>query len=483
MIPTIYDAPYWKQFEGHQGFYPHITDLGYRAFCDHIIDPNHSHIDPDDVKPGDIVYVGVWLLDWFVKEVHDKISSPYILVTCDVDSFIPRWNFTKLMVDPKVVAWFAKKMLFTNHPKFFQLPTGQTMHFWFHGFKNVVDIFDHFVFDKPFEKEYLMYMSHLVRNHARRDKISLLYWDKPYCLSRHVGAERTRRAPLPLYWEEVAKSKFVISPLGVNVDCARTWECYSLGSIPIVEHTYLDAMYAPLHTLFVHEWEEINEDFLNEKYDEIQSKPNHIEMAFIDYWRELIFAKKEEIRRGKVEDGLVESTNFSKSELSQISSILKKHRKRVCPLIYRGLLTNLRPFQLGKRVGYFSHILLYDNWAPFTLEYLKQYAKNQRLLHQRRVKLVNRESIDNMVESHIVSFFLDLTHFRHAFFDHFQELVDFEHNLQKYILQTYRNIKPQSILFGNMAHDGYVAEVLQRLTKAEELEFHFEGNFWYIIKS
>merc|ERR1712238_335232 len=61
-------------------------------------------------------------------------------------------------------------------------------------------------------------------------------------------------------WREYAQHKFVVSPLGVGLDCYRTWETLVLGSIPIVPYSELvDELFDGLPVKRVSTWAEVDE--------------------------------------------------------------------------------------------------------------------------------------------------------------------------------------------------------------------------------
>ncbi len=76
------------------------------------------------------------------------------------------------------------------------------------------------------------------------------------------------------FYTQVARSKYVLSPEGTGIDCHRIYESIYLGSIPILKTSELDYFYKSLPVLIVDSWEQITEEFLEEKYLENKSKLN-----------------------------------------------------------------------------------------------------------------------------------------------------------------------------------------------------------------
>jgi hypothetical protein len=240
--------------------------------CDHVIDQETLQFDPDKVLQGDTIYLNLWYLRWFHDEVHDRIKYPYILVTCDVGDWHPDPDLHKFLYDPKLAAWFCRNILFSNHPKIFQIPMGQTDRaFGYHCLPRLEEL----TRQKPFEKKHFLYMNHFPRDHVARKKVIELFEEAPYSFSRNyssVPQGHYTHLSKEDYYQELAASTFVISPLGLETDCVRTWEALALGCIPIVEHSFLDSLFEDMPVLLVHDWKEINESFLKEKYEELKGK-------------------------------------------------------------------------------------------------------------------------------------------------------------------------------------------------------------------
>jgi hypothetical protein len=93
------------------------------------------------------------------------------------------------------------------------------------------------------------------------------------------------------YLIEIKKSKFVLCPRGNGIDTHRLWESLYLGSIPIIEKFKTHDMCSDLPVLFVDDWSEINENYLNEKYLEIKSKTFNFSKLKISYWENYIKEK------------------------------------------------------------------------------------------------------------------------------------------------------------------------------------------------
>ena len=91
-----------------------------------------------------------------------------------------------------------------------------------------------------------------------------------------------------VYWTELAQSKFIISPPGNGVDCHRIWESIYLGTIPIVERNIVLEPFTHLPILFIDDWNVINNEFLERKWEEFSQKTFDTRMCYMKYWAENI---------------------------------------------------------------------------------------------------------------------------------------------------------------------------------------------------
>lgn len=88
------------------------------------------------------------------------------------------------------------------------------------------------------------------------------------------------------YLENISKSKYVLSPHGINPDCFRHWESMYLSAIPItLNHPKLNS-FKDLPILFLDSWDELSEELLNDKYEETINKSR--EKLDINYWIDLM---------------------------------------------------------------------------------------------------------------------------------------------------------------------------------------------------
>jgi hypothetical protein len=259
----------------------------FQDYCDHVFDPRTDiyvwptnkqqgvTFNPEDVKPADIVFARD--AELFFKTLHLQIPHPYIMVTHGEHLDAMQKNCAQYLDDPKLIAWFGihpcKAAM--QHPKYRPLPLGVIQQP--DNYKKRSQLNDLFKKLRTTEKTEMLYMNFADFNKPERKKVRALFIDKPFC-------KRDERLPFINYLKEMATFKFALSPKGLGPDCYRTWEALLVGCIPIVRSCSLDPLYQGLPVLIVEQWEDITEEFLQRKYEEITSKKYDIARLYMDYW-------------------------------------------------------------------------------------------------------------------------------------------------------------------------------------------------------
>jgi len=101
------------------------------------------------------------------------------------------------------------------------------------------------------------------------------------------GFYNQKRVISDIYFNEIGKYKFVVSPEGNNIDCHRHYETWLSGGIPIIEENELiKKKYNGLPILWTKDYSEITKDYLNKKYNEYQNKIFDYSRLFLDYYND-----------------------------------------------------------------------------------------------------------------------------------------------------------------------------------------------------
>ncbi len=457
------------------GYAPLIADRTFRTLSDHIIDQDAEWFDPSSVKQGDIIYLNLWYIEWFATTVHDQIEFPYILLSCDVGDWYPNPQFQKLLYDPKLSAWFCRNIVFSYHPKLFQIPMGQTdRYFGYHWLPVLEDLSG----QRPFEKIHLLYMNFLPREFGDRKKIVRLFENKPYCFTRTWSDQPYSSITKGEYYKELAASEFVLSPFGLESDCVRTWETLILGSIPIVEHTFLDPLFEDLPVLVVHDWEEIDEGFLKEKKKELKLKK--LDKAFFGYWERLIRETQDKVRKGDLFFTQPEAAQFNPEELADLLAILE--RSGQTNLVYRGFLSAIHALQIAQ-APFLSKIQLFDPWG--SQQMVRSFVKDPILLkNQKKITFCSFKTFDTLFPlqaSQKRPIFFDFSFYRNSLMCD-PDLKKMRHSLKKDLFDLYALASPGTLFCGNKIENEYVQKVLNKLSSELNLSIERKGDFWFFVK-
>lgn len=249
---------------------PFISGDTFRNHSDVIFDETNLPVNPEAILEGEKVFVKVDYLKDFIEKIHPNIQSPYVLVTHNGDTAVPG-EFAHLLDDPKVLAWFGQN---ADDPRIRQIPIGIANRVFDHG--NIERLTA--IRELKLPKEHLLYMNFRVETCPQHRKKALdAFIDKPFCVFEPPGDTTT-------YLINLKKSKFVISPRGNGYDCHRTWEALALGCYPICITSPLDPLFEDLPVVIVNDWSEVTEAFLNQKYEEFQSKSFNWAKVEMPYW-------------------------------------------------------------------------------------------------------------------------------------------------------------------------------------------------------
>jgi hypothetical protein len=257
---------------------PFISGDSFRANADFTWDELSKDIDPELVQHGSIIFLKTDFMEEFFTTVHPHIPYPYILVTHNSDFHVPG-KYGAYLDDPKIMAWFGQNVENCDHPHLHRIPIGIANQMWRHG---NVETFKHMQLQTSgSERNILLYMNFSPGTFLEeRSKVVEMFKDKPYCVASEPQKD------LSAYLADLADSKFVLSPRGNGLDCHRTWEALLMGAIPIVRTSSLDPMYEDLPVVIVKDWSEIDESFLNRKYEEMNARHLDLDKMYFAYWLE-----------------------------------------------------------------------------------------------------------------------------------------------------------------------------------------------------
>ena len=87
------------------------------------------------------------------------------------------------------------------------------------------------------------------------------------------------------YWKALLDHKFIISPEGNGIDCHRHYEALMAGCIPILEdNPLIREKYAGCPVLYTKNYLDINERFLQKKYEELLDQTYDFSCLFLSHY-------------------------------------------------------------------------------------------------------------------------------------------------------------------------------------------------------
>ncbi len=260
----------------------YFTGDAWRASTDHRLTESEK-FDPKKVGKGDTIFVECHLLRTFRKMAR-KIKEPFILITPNVDGFsdmpLPGAH-EKLLKIKNLAAWFTQNLDRPQNERLIAIPIGLSNSFSTRGTLETLE---------KKEKTILCYVNFNVATNVEKRKPCMDYF------LRKPWAQWAKTKPFQNYLEDLSQSVFTISPPGNGLDCHRTWEALYLKCYPIVLRTTLTPLYEGLPIIIVDHWDEVTEDFLKRKKEELDASRWNYEKLYLPYWFEKVKALQKKIR-------------------------------------------------------------------------------------------------------------------------------------------------------------------------------------------
>jgi hypothetical protein len=260
--------------------------------CQHHIDETKQPFDPHSVAQGDIIFVRGYseYMDKFLGFLPE-IKNNFILLTHNMDASMPG-DYAYLLDDTRLVAWFTQNKGPVDHPKLFPLPIGLANAYWSHG--NIETLSRVLSRSQNIAKQHLLYVNFEANTNAQARSGVLHYFSQqPFS---YVSPRKSWEA----YLSDVASSVFVLSPPGNGIDCHRAWEALLMGSIPVMKTSSIDCLFDELPVVIVQDWGEVNQGYLEKKYEEIMSKKYNLSKLYADYWLEKIREVHSRAKKGDI---------------------------------------------------------------------------------------------------------------------------------------------------------------------------------------
>jgi len=260
-----------------------ITPLSLYFISDHFIGnelerfnikvkPNSNNLIENnnikDLKDMQILFVQNDFFDIFIKNILPNIKCKFILITGQWH--LPALNIntttTTLLNDNRIYRWFSQNPRF-KHPKYFPLPYGLN-----YGY----------VSSDPDIKRYAKELLRTCSKEKNIINLGMNHNTNP-CRKFFPKGQRLNNN---IFYEEIHKSKFILSPIGDRDDCYRHWEAIGLGTIPIsnVGDLYKDIFLDNM----IYEKDIKNMIKIFEEQQQLEYKCPDKNLICLDYWKDYI---------------------------------------------------------------------------------------------------------------------------------------------------------------------------------------------------
>ena len=256
--------------------HPFISGDTFRNYADHIFDEATS-FKSKEVKKNDVVFINADLIEIYFRIQHPTIENDYILISHNSDRNIDEKLIE--LADDKIIHWFVQNLVADSNNKVSLIPIGLENKRWLkHGRKKWFNI----------KNEFILSAFNTLNNYKERNPVNHL--------AEKAGLVKIKRFDkISVYFNELAKYKFVLCPSGNGVDTHRIWECVIHKSIPILVNNSFSVNLKKLGlpALFLDSWDELihlSEKDLNRIYGQLVNEESNF--IYIDYWIKIIEEKK-----------------------------------------------------------------------------------------------------------------------------------------------------------------------------------------------
>lgn len=186
----------------------------------------------------------------------------------------------KINAFPNLIQWFGQNVISS---KAVAIPIGLENDYISNS-KNKKNLILEFR-EKQLKPNHLIYSNFNIDNNIEERSLVYNYFsNKSWCTTRLHNT-----IDIAQYFYEILNHKFIVCPIGGGLDCHRNWEVLYLNRFPIMKKIYsLQKLYEDLPVLFVDDWNEITESFLENKYKEMLNKKYNYNKLLMSYWTNLI---------------------------------------------------------------------------------------------------------------------------------------------------------------------------------------------------
>lgn len=227
-------------------------------------------------KNPNVIYTHVHYIK-YLFETLENCEKELIIISHNSDNNTPDIKIPKC-----VKKWYSQNVTIKND-KIESIPIGLENNMWFPHINKKQKMIDKISKQKNYRK--LLYINHNVNtNKKERIEPYQIFSNNQWCsiINGQNGFN------FESYIDNIYNHKFVLCPDGNGIDTHRLWETIYLKSIPIVKRSINTNFYNDLPICYVDNWKEINEQFLNNEYNRINSCNFNLEKLDMNYWKNKI---------------------------------------------------------------------------------------------------------------------------------------------------------------------------------------------------
>ena len=287
-----------------------LSSFGFATFCDYAIcsrfdgsahgtQPNIDINCLKALKHGDKLFFNAYSSSHINDQICDFLCNFFTQQNIKINIYI--------MFEP-VLPWkFVEKLLSVceniflmnneyEHPNVHHMPIG------IRDGEEVLPMHRNFsqkslVFEKSItrEKKYLCLLCFSKETHKERIKCENSLSNKSFVLNLNNELFESNQnklcgvVPLTINYEKTHESFYILAPRGAGIDTHRFYEAIYLDAIPIVKrtHTPFDKLYNIFPCLVVEDWNDVTEEFLLNKKEEMMHKLETFKESYPNWMTDL----------------------------------------------------------------------------------------------------------------------------------------------------------------------------------------------------
>ena len=240
ILQEMISGPFWSKSPRHICYnrLPLLANVVFDVnYAGSGVVPQHTYPNRTPLSRGDVVFVKTEYLSWVLQRHAPK--APITLVTGVSDASPTPEECRRICDDPTIRRWIGCNIP-VSHPKIIKMPIGVGEPERHNG--------DHATL--------LRLSAEAVPWEEKSPEVCI-----PYHGMSHI--ERTLDPTLPKlpyedYMRALSQHRFVVCQRGAGLDTHRVCEVLLMGSVPVLEHSGLDDMYAQWNCLLVDSFQSID---------------------------------------------------------------------------------------------------------------------------------------------------------------------------------------------------------------------------------